>query len=82
MLTNTAAQQNLSQNFTTKTFKTMKHYNIYVKFKGDNILREVQKVTNSVQAITIANNYIKTGHTDEVRVIEIESNIIYTKEGD
>lgn len=59
----------------------MKHYNVYIKFKGDNTLRHVSKVFNSTTAVKIANKFIKTGHVNEVEVEEVESNTIYRKEG-
>lgn len=60
----------------------MKYYNVYVKFKGDNTLRHVNKSISSTTAIRIANEFIKTGHVSEAEVEEVESNTIYKKEGE
>lgn len=59
----------------------MKHYDIYVLFKGDDLLRHVNKQVNSVKAIKKANEYANSGYAAEVRVVEVESNTIYIKEG-
>lgn len=60
----------------------MKHYNVYVKFKGYNTPIHVNRSLNSTAAIRIANKFIKKEYVSEVEVEEVESNTIYRKEGE